>query len=258
MKVNLHTHTARCMHAVGADEDYVLAAIGSGYDALGFSDHTPFPYEDPNYINGGKMLPEDFPQYLASVLDLKSKHADSIRIYVGLECEPIPRFTDYLRGLRARLDYLILGNHGDESIGEPHTQTITEPEQLIHYCETTLAGIDTGLYLYIAHPDIAFASLPHFDDTAAQVSREICKAANRAGLPLEYNVSGFTKRFIEGRLGFPCDAFWAIAAEENCTAVIGVDAHRPSALAQADYDLAKARLHSLGLKTIDDPASLIG
>ena len=37
MKTNYHTHTARCMHATGSDEDYVLSAIKGGYQELGFS-----------------------------------------------------------------------------------------------------------------------------------------------------------------------------------------------------------------------------
>ena len=36
-KTNYHTHTARCMHACGSDEDYVRAAIANGYEVLGFS-----------------------------------------------------------------------------------------------------------------------------------------------------------------------------------------------------------------------------
>lgn len=44
MKANYHTHTTRCQHAKGSDEDYVLSAIKAGYDELGFSDHAPWKY----------------------------------------------------------------------------------------------------------------------------------------------------------------------------------------------------------------------
>ena len=43
-KVNYHTHTARCMHAEGADRDYVESALAGGFTTLGFSDHTPWRY----------------------------------------------------------------------------------------------------------------------------------------------------------------------------------------------------------------------
>lgn len=39
---NYHTHTTRCMHAIGSEEEYILAAISAGYTELGFSDHTPW------------------------------------------------------------------------------------------------------------------------------------------------------------------------------------------------------------------------
>ena len=42
---NYHTHTSRCGHAGGTDEEYVLAAIEAGWQVLGFSDHMPWPYE---------------------------------------------------------------------------------------------------------------------------------------------------------------------------------------------------------------------
>ena len=41
MTENYHTHTARCRHATGTEEEYVLAAIDRGLKILGFSDHTP-------------------------------------------------------------------------------------------------------------------------------------------------------------------------------------------------------------------------
>lgn len=39
---NLHSHTYRCHHAKGTDEEYVLSAIKNGYTEMGFSDHAPY------------------------------------------------------------------------------------------------------------------------------------------------------------------------------------------------------------------------
>ena len=39
MRCNYHTHTYRCHHAKGEDEDFVLRAIDAGMTELGFSDH---------------------------------------------------------------------------------------------------------------------------------------------------------------------------------------------------------------------------
>jgi len=43
MIANYHTHTMRCKHAVGTDEEYVLEAIKHGYKVLAFTDHSPWP-----------------------------------------------------------------------------------------------------------------------------------------------------------------------------------------------------------------------
>ena len=42
-KFNLHTHTFRCGHASGTDDQMVLSAIEAGFELLGFSDHMPYP-----------------------------------------------------------------------------------------------------------------------------------------------------------------------------------------------------------------------
>ena len=66
MKTNYHTHTTRCMHATGDDEDYVLSAIKGGYRILGFSDHTPWKYRT-DYVADMRMLPEELPGYVESL-----------------------------------------------------------------------------------------------------------------------------------------------------------------------------------------------
>ena len=80
IKTNWHTHTTRCGHAVGTDEEYVKAAIKAGLHTLGFSDHAPyrepFPPERMNY--------EQLDEYKQSILDLKQKYAGQIDIHLGM------------------------------------------------------------------------------------------------------------------------------------------------------------------------------
>ena len=72
MKTNYHTHTTRCMHATGSDEDYVLSAIKGGYQELGFSDHTPWKYHT-DYVADMRMFPEELPGYVESLRSLREK-----------------------------------------------------------------------------------------------------------------------------------------------------------------------------------------
>ena len=46
MKQNLHTHTTRCGHACGTEDEYVRSAIEGGLKTLGFSEHCPHVYPD--------------------------------------------------------------------------------------------------------------------------------------------------------------------------------------------------------------------
>lgn len=252
MKVNLHTHTYRCGHAEGTEEEYVLAAIENGYTKLGFADHTPFPYEG-DYVNHTKMLPEQLPGYIDTVLSLKEKYKDQIEILLGLECESVPRFFPYLQELRRDMDYLILGSHGDWSIGHAYPGRVRDSWQLHRCFADMVEGMESGLFLYLAHPDLMLNQYPKFDDTARYLSRELCREANRLNTPLEYNLYGLMKPRDAGALGYPYLPFWEIAAEENVRAVVGVDAHQPENFAQADMDGAKAMLRGMGITVLDDP-----
>ena len=69
MRANYHTHTWRCNHAVGSEEDYVIHAIEQGFDILGFSDHTPQFFRD-GYRSGIRMDPEELPNYCRVIREL--------------------------------------------------------------------------------------------------------------------------------------------------------------------------------------------
>jgi len=252
MKVNLHTHTARCGHASGTDEEFVLAAIEAGYTKLGFSDHTPFPY-DNGYVNRTKMGMDQLEDYISSVLSLKEKYADKIEILLGLECEAVPRFFPFLQEQKDRMDYLILGNHGDWSVGDRYYGSVNTKWELHKYFASTVQAMETGMFLYLAHPDLMLGSYPEFDDTAKYLSRELCREANRLHIPMEYNLYGVLKGAKEGHLGYPYHGFWEIAAEENVPTVVAVDAHKPEHLINLDLDAAKQMLKAMGLTIVDDP-----
>lgn len=112
MKTNYHTHTTRCMHAVGNDEDYVRSAIKGGFQELGFSDHSPWKYHT-DFVSDIRMLPEELPEYVESIRALKEKYRNRISIRIGLECEYFPEYTHWLKEIirEYRLDYILFGNH---------------------------------------------------------------------------------------------------------------------------------------------------
>jgi histidinol-phosphatase (PHP family) len=115
--------------------------------------------------------------------------------------------------------------------------------------------METGLFLYLAHPDVMLGRYPVFDETAAEVSRKLCREAKRLNIPMEYNLYGVYKGVKPGCLGYPCDAFWRIAAEENCTAVVGVDAHNPGCFEATPMEPAVEYLRGLGITVLEDPTN---
>lgn len=253
MKVNLHTHTYRCHHAKGTDEEFILAAIAAGYTKLGFADHTPFPYTTEfEKKNVDKMDISDLPGYIESIRSLQEKYKGQIEILLGLECESVPEFFPFLKEVRKEMDYLILGNHGDRRI-EPYFGKISTPAGLRRFVDAAVEGMETGLFLYLAHPDLMFNAYVEFDENAAAASREICREANRLHMPIEYNLYGVHKGSKPDRPGYPCPKFWEIAAEENCVAVVGVDAHIPDNFHLTPMEPAVEYLKGLGMKVLEDP-----
>ena len=265
LKRNYHTHTPRCQHAEGREEEYVRAAIGAGFAVLGFSDHTPWPYKS-SFVSGMRMRMDQFADYKRTVLDLRAKYAGQIEIPLGLECEAFPEYTEWLRDFKAEhLDYILLGNHYDYTDEGDHRRfypaggfyfgRCTKADAVIRYGERTLAGMATGLYDYIAHPDLFMNTYPEFDADCRAVSRDLCQAAKALNMPLEFNLLGADRseaNFIHGFEGYPCPGFWEIAAETGCRAIIGFDAHRPDFLTRDDlYDDAREALKVLGMEVVE-------
>lgn len=245
---NLHTHTLRCGHATGTDEEYVLAAIDSGLKTLGFSEHSPHAYPG-GYISRSHMPIDLLPDYVRRIRDLADRYADKINILLGSEIEYYPAlFSDSVKRLQdAGVDYLILGQHWvDNEVGHTYLgRPFDDPEILKKYFRQAVLGMDSGLMTYFCHPDVPnfTGSRQLYDETM----RQLCKEANGHGLPVEYNLWGIHKKG-----NYPCDRFWRIAAEENCKAVLGVDAHDPSVFTDAEL-IAKGEqfIKSLGMELIE-------
>ena len=223
MTENYHTHTARCRHAIGTEEEYVLHAINGGLKALGFSDHTPFLFPD-GYYTHIRMYPDELEGYVATVLALKEKYADQIDIHLGLEVEYYPdRMADLLKLIAPfDMEYFILGQHwcGNEQ-GEIYNGRPTgDNAHLERYCTQCIEAMETGLFTYLAHPDLLyFTGDPVF---YRQQAERLCRGAVDFDVPLEINLAGIlTERH------YPRDDFWEIAGKTGCKVVIGSDAHAP-------------------------------
>ena len=245
MIANYHTHTHRCNHAIGREEEYVQEAMKAGIEILGWADHTPYLF--PNgYYSHFRMRPVQLEGYIRTIQELREKYP--IEMPIGLETEYYPKhFGKLMEFLREYpIDYLILGQHfiGNE-YDAPYSGLVTEDREVVkQYCRQSMEAMNTGLFTYFAHPDLI-----HYKDDwkfYMDTVRPMCAEAKQCGIPLEINLLGIR----EGR-HYPNRFFWEVAAEEGCEVILGCDAHTPKSLndPRAERE-ALALAKELGLKVL--------
>lgn len=252
MKANYHTHTTRCGHASGSDEEYVLAAISQGFDELGFSDHVPWPYKSGFTHPGVRMTVGELDGYVGDIRALKEKYADRISLRVGFECEYFPDYISWLAEMKEekQLDYLILGNHydGSDETGI-YFGAARIPAQIVRYVESTIRGIESGMFAYLAHPDVFMRGYRRFDATCAAAARDLARACRAHGLPMEYNLHDRFRFAGYNDDGYPHPKFFEIVYEEGADVIIGVDAHEPRELSDpAQWNRAEKELERFGAR----------
>ena len=248
MIANYHTHTHRCNHAIGREEDYVQEALKAGIRILGWADHTPYLFPD-GYYSHFRMRPIQLPGYIKTIQELQERYAGQIEMPIGLETEYYPKhFGRLLEFLREHpIDYLILGQHfiGNE-YDAPYSGLVTEDKAVVRqYCSQSMEAMNTGVFTYFAHPDlIHYAGDWKFYQEAV---RPMCAEAKSCGMPLEINLLGIR----EGR-HYPNRYFWEVAAEEGCQVVLGCDAHTPQSMNAPEAEREALRLaRELGMTVLD-------
>lgn len=249
MKYNYHTHTTLCNHAKGENEEYVLAAIEAGFDEIGFADHSAWDFR--NFRSGMRMTAEQLPLYCESINALREKYKDKISIKLGLECEYFPKYFPWLREKidEYGIDFIILGHHF--SVDEPgsnYNGNLTEKKQLYTFRDDIVEAMDTGLFSYVAHPDLFMRGYPAFDEVCKEISLDIIKKSIETGIPLEYNLLGFSHSINDGKQGYPHPEFWHLVSVLKPPVTIGIDAHSPEAYLDTElYEKGIRELAKLGL-----------
>ena len=248
MIANYHTHTWRCNHATGREEEYVRAALDRKFEILGFADHTPYCFPE-GYYSGFRMRPEQLKDYCDTVKLLQKKYAGRIEIPLGVELEYYPAYFPKLLPVlqEAGIRYMLLGQHfvGNE-MGEHYSGRATGDASILkRYCEQSADAMQTGLFTYFAHPDLF-----HFkgdEKVYRQHMRLICTEAKGCGIPLEINMLGK----LAGR-NYPNPIFWELAAEEGCDVVLGCDAHAPEHLLKPETEQQLMEMvHHFGLNLLE-------
>lgn len=229
---NYHTHTFRCQHAEGDVVDYAKAAVEAGITVLGMADHTPLP--DNRWL-GMRMVNSALPAYVRAVEEAQAKYTD-LTILKGMECEWAPEYHNYFKDVllgQYSFDYLILGCHFFPYRGRyigSHTDLV-DAKRLGAYTRFLIRSMESGLFSFVAHPDLFGLPYLVWDENTEAASRDILQAAEGLQLPLEINGYGLMKRRIETpqgpRRAYPWLPFWQLAREYQVEVVVNSDAHRP-------------------------------
>ena len=257
MFANYHTHTSRCNHASGTDEEYVLKAIAENVKILGFSDHAPNAPRSDGYLSYYKMGPEEAEEYYASIRALGKKYADKIELHVGFETEFFrstwQNEVEFLK--KHPPEYLILGQHyvdyerldgkqGNHS--DRGASLCDDRERIKPFADAVIEAISTERFSCVAHPDILTYTGSDTDYYLEQMAR-IIEASKKYAVPLEYNLLGQAL----GRQ-YPRLDFWQLAGKMGAAAVLGCDAHNPERVAVSEeIEEARRRLSECNVKILE-------
>ena len=231
-----HCHTKRCGHAIGEDEEYVISAVNLGIKRLGFSDHVILPrgFEQPTIRGYSDQLND----YLNSIKSLKVKYKKDVEILVGFEAEYYPQMVDYYKDLlKDKIDFLILGQHcylSDDHFCWYFHNDIRK-NRLDLYTNHIVEGLKTGLFKYLAHPDLFMHSYPCWNEETEKYAKIILSTCEELDIPVEININGLIRRdWNEVGHAYPNGDFFELARQYNVRFIIGIDAHSPGAFNEED------------------------
>ncbi len=223
MDYNYHTHTYRCGHATGTEEEYILRAIDCGIKYMGFSDHVPLMF-DNGYELGFRVPVAKAGEYVNTLSLLREKYKDKIDIKIGFEMEYFPTIFEQMlkNAIGYGAEYLILGAHFPDpeypEIIDHSSAPSDSVDKLKTYVNRVIEGIKTGVFTYVAHPDMI--NFTGDAEIYKKEMRKICIASRECGIPLEINCLG-----IRDNRHYPNMTFLEVAGEEQCPMTFGFDAH---------------------------------
>ncbi len=249
MIYNYHTHTTRCRHAQGSDEEYIKRAIEGGIKYMGFADHAPFVFHD-GYESGYRVPVLEARDYVLEISKLREKYRDKIDIKIGFEMEYYPTyFVDMFKSaVRFGAEYLILGHHYLHEEHPHGVHVIEETNSILdlnEYVSSVVSGIKSRVFTYVAHPDML--NFTGEISVFKEAIRKICRASKECDVPLELNFLGIRDNRI-----YPNTLFWEIAGEEQAPVTFGLDSHKScdaydgESLAVAERMVKKYKLNYIG------------
>lgn len=263
---NFHQHS-NFSDGAYPPEDYVKKAIELGFTALGFTEHSPLPFDNPF-----SLKEENVEDYIRTIGNLKTKFADKIKIYRALEMDFIPDMSSdfaYWKN-KCKADYLIGSVH---LVSPPDTNELwftDGPEHEIYdqglgeffggdirlavrtYYHQVNEMIETQEFDVLGHFDkIKMHNQNRFfteDEPWYQKLVDEClDLVKQKNLVVEINTRGIYKKRSPSL--FPDDLALEKVKKFQIPIILSSDAHQPSELNMGFVD-AQAKLIEMGFEEV--------
>ncbi len=263
---NFHTHT-HYSDGKGLPEDFIKTALEQGMHAIGFSDHSPLPFD-----NGFSIKSNRLNDYQTEIRELQEKYRNRIEVYLALEMDYVPGMSADFEALAKEIDL-------DYTIGAVHLVGSDFKENLWFTDGPDRTIYDNGL-AYFYQNDIKkavgsfyrqtnemiqsqkFDVIGHFDkikmhnqdryfkeDEAwyRDMVMECLQLIREKGLIVEINSRGLYKKRSNDL--FPSDWILKQMHEWKVPTIISSDAHQADEL-QMGSEIAIQALHHAGYRAI--------
>ncbi len=266
--INFNFH----QHSVFSDgkaepEAYVQQAVKLGFEAIGFSEHSPLPFDTPF-----SLKQKNIERYVATIESLKEKYSNKLSIYRSLELDFIPDFSENFEQWKqaCKVDYAIGGVH---LVKPPHADELwftDGPDRTIYdngiekYFDNNIKKAVTTYY----HQINGMVESQRFD-VVAHVDKITMHNQNRyftedekwyralvsetlhlikeKDLIIEINTRGLYKK--RSNKLFPDAETLQQVIKLNIPVIISSDAHQPEEI-NLFFDYAVSKLRQYGCKRI--------
>ena len=241
MKSNYHTHTTFC-DGKNTAREMTLAAIDKGFDILGFSSHSMYPFAESWHI-----APREHQAYCNEIRSLKEEFSSQLQILLGFEADYLPGIClpDLNRYKAFKPDYLIGAVHyvmGKDGFIEAdgNCEEVKEgiekyfsgsvKEAVCTYFASEREMLKKGNFTFLAHPDLIRKqnrSEMLFNEEDDWYKKEVDALAldiSRSGVCVEINTGGMARGYLKSP--YPSLYFLEKLHTLNVPLTINSDAHQ--------------------------------
>lgn len=260
---NFHTHSI-FSDGKSTPDDVVVEAINQGLKAIGFSDHSPVPFENSFAIKN-----DEIDNYITTIRSLREKYKNQIDVYCSMEMDFIPGIVKDFKQTKETLglDYMIgsvhlVGNDINRLWFIDGSKMETYDEGLYNYFDGDIKkGVRAFFHQYNEMIETEeFDIVGHFDKIKMHnrgryfseedkwyrdYMMETLTLIKEKSLIVEINTRGIYKKRSDDF--YPSTWTFPLMKEMNIPVVISSDSHKVEELSLC-FDEAEKALKAAGYK----------